>query len=236
MTWQKQDSDLLKDSRIVKLLRKQNVAEDTLELIFGKPPGFKHEAGQYAILKLNAPRYNDLDMPFRSLSIVSHADEPVLRFAVRTSESSFKKSCVEMKEGEEATVFGPTGNFVLSEDLQNIVFLISGIGITPIVPILKELEKKQFTGQVFLFYSNKTRSSTTYDQELKNISLKNYFYFPVITSETKRIDAQLLKSHLKDLGIFEYYIVGSSPFLETMKQLLISEGVDLLRIKEDDFG
>jgi phytoene dehydrogenase-like protein/ferredoxin-NADP reductase len=236
LTWQKQDSDLLKDSRIVKLLRKQNVAEDTLELIFGKPPGFKHEAGQYAILKLNAPRYNDLDMPFRSLSIVSHADEPVLRFAVRTSESSFKKSCVEMKEGEEATVFGPTGNFVLSEDLQNIVFLISGIGITPIVPILKELEKKQFTGQVFLFYSNRTRSSTTYDQELKNISLKNYFYFPVITSKTKRIDAQLLKSHLKDLGIFEYYIVGSSPFLETMKQLLINEGVELLRIKEDDFG
>jgi ferredoxin-NADP reductase len=212
------------------------VAENTLELIFEKPPGFRHKAGQYAILKLNTPRYNYLDMPFRSLSIVSHADEPVLRFAMRTSKSSFKKSCVEMEEGEEATVFGPTGNFVLNKDSQNIVFLVSGIGITPIVPMLKELEKKQFTGQVFLFYTNRTKSSTTYDNELKTISLNNYFYFPVTTSETQRIDAQLLKSHLKDLGIFEYYLVGSSPFLETMKELLINEGVDLLRIKEDDFG
>jgi phytoene dehydrogenase-like protein/ferredoxin-NADP reductase len=236
MKWQRQDTEFLKDSRIVKLLKKQVVAENTVELIFEKPPGFKQEAGQYAILKLNTPKYNNLDMPFRSLSIVSHASEPVLRFAMRKSDSSFKKSCMEMTEGEEATIFGPTGKFVLNKDIQNIVFLISGIGITPIIPMLKELEKIQFTGQVFLFYSNKTKSSTAYDDELKNISLKNYTYQSVITSETKRIDAELLKSHLKAFEIFEYYIVGTSPFLKTMKQILINEGVDLLRIKEDDFG
>ena len=141
-----------------------------------------------------------------------------------------------MTEGEEATIFGPTGKFVLAKDVQNIVFLISGIGITPVIPMLRELERLKFSGQVFLFYSNRTKSSMAYDDELKNISLKNYTYKSVITSETRRIDAELLKSHLKNLGIFQYYVVGTSPFLKTMKQILINEGVDLLRIKEDDFG
>jgi phytoene dehydrogenase-like protein/ferredoxin-NADP reductase len=236
LKWQKQDKEVLEDSRVVRLLKKQEVAKNTIELIFEKPLDFRYDAGQYAILKLNSPKYNNLDMPFRSLSIVSHADESVLRFAMRMSDSSFKKSCMEMTEGEEATIFGPTGNFVLSKDIQNIVFLISGIGITSILPILKELEKIQFTGQVFLFYSNRTKSSMAYNDELINISLKNYTYHSVITSETKRIDADLLKSHLKDLGIFEYFLVGATPFLKTMKQILVNEGVDLLRIKEDDFG
>ena len=236
MKWQTQDIEILKDSRIVKLLKKQIIAENTLELIFEKPPGFMQEAGQYAILRLNNPKYNNLDMPFRSMSIVSHAGEPVLRFAMRMSDSGFKKSCWEMTEGEEATIFGPTGKFVLAKDVQNIVFLISGIGITPVIPMLRELERLKFSGQVFLFYSNRTKSSMAYDDELKNISLKNYTYKSVITSETRRIDAELLKSHLKNLGIFQYYVVGTSPFLKTMKQILINEGVDLLRIKEDDFG
>ena len=112
----------------------------------------------------------------------------------------------------------------------------AGIGITPVLPMIEELERIQFTGQVFLFYSNRTKSSAAYDDELKNISLKNYTYLSIITSETKRIDTDLLKSHLKDLGIFEYFLVGASPFLRSMKQILVNDGVDLSRIKEDDFG
>lgn len=236
LKWQKQDASFFKDFRVVKLLKKQEIAENTIELTFEKPLGFNQEAGQYAILRLNTPKYNALDMPIRSLSIVSHKDEDTLRFAMRISNSSFKKSCIEMEGGEEATIFGPTGKFVVNKDTKNIVFLISGIGITPVIPMLKELEKNQFSGQVFLFYSNKTIASTAYDSELKNIYLKNYTYLPVITSESKRIDSEMLKSHLKELSNYEYYLVGTTPFLNAMKLILINAGVDLTRIKEDDFG
>jgi ferredoxin-NADP reductase len=143
---------------------------------------------------------------------------------------------MEMEPGEEATIFGPTGKFVINWDVKNIVFLISGIGITPVVPMLKELEENQFTGKVFLIYSNKTKNSTAYDDELKNIKLTNYNYLPIITSETKRIDSELLKRHLKDLNNYEYYLVGTTPFLKAMKLILMNEGVDLTKLNEDDFG
>jgi len=236
LKWQKQDASFFKDSRIVKLLKKQEIAENTIELTFEKPSGFNHNAGQYAILRLSTPKYNTLDMPFRSLSIVSHKKENTVRFAMRTSDSSFKRSCMEMEAGAEATIFGPTGKFVINGDVKNIVFLISGIGITPVVPMLKELEENQFTGKVFLIYSNKTKNSTAYDDELKNIKLTNYNYLPIITSETKRIDSELLKRHLKDLNNYEYYLVGTTPFLKAMKLILMNEGVDLTKLNEDDFG
>ena len=141
-----------------------------------------------------------------------------------------------MDAGEEATIFGPTGKFVINEDVKSIVFLIAGIGITPVIPMLRDLEEGQFPGKVFLFYSNKTKNSIAYDDELKNIKLTNFNYLSIITSETKRIDSELLKSHLEDLNIYEYYLVGTTPFLKSMKQILMNEGVDLTKLKEDDFG
>jgi phytoene dehydrogenase-like protein/ferredoxin-NADP reductase len=234
--WQNHSKQLLEDNRIVKLLKKQIIAENSIELTFEKPPGFYHKAGQYAILRLNKPKKNELDLPFRSLSIVSHPDEPTLRFAMRMSESSFKQSCAQMDVGEEATIFGPAGKFLLSEGAENIVFLICGIGITPVVPMLQQLEKNQFKGKVYLFNSNKTISSAAYQSELENLKMPNYTYISVITSTDKRIDIDLIKDHLNDLQRYNYYLVGTSPFLVAMKQLLNKEGVPLAKIKMDDFG
>ncbi|SHN41921.1 FAD-dependent oxidoreductase [Chitinophaga sp. CF418] len=234
--WQTYNKQLLEDGRIVKLLTTQVIAENTIELTFEKPPGFYHKPGQYAILRLNKPKKIELDLPFRSLSIVSHPDEPILRFAMRVSDSSFKYSCLQMEAGDEATIFGPCGNFLLKPGMGHTVFLICGIGITPVLPILKELEKKQFKSRIYLFNSNRTIASTAYQRELENIKIENYTYLPVITSTSKRIDIDLLKYHLNDLLQYDYYLVGTSPFLASMKQLLTREEVPIDKIKMDDFG
>ena len=94
----------------------------------------QYKAGQYAILSLNNPRYTELDMPLRPLSMVSHPDEDTLQFAMRLSDSSFKKSVAAMAIGETATIFAPMGNFTLKAKNKRIVFLASGIGITPVTP------------------------------------------------------------------------------------------------------
>jgi all-trans-retinol 13,14-reductase len=234
--WGTYDTPFIKDARVVKLIKKEFIAEKTIQLTFEKPNGLYHKAGQYAILRLNQPRKDELDLPFRSLSIVSHPDESTLRFAMRLSESHFKQSCEQMKIGEEATIFGPVGQFVVEEDIKEIVFLISGIGITPVLAMLHDFEKKQFDGKVFLFYSNKTESYAAYHNELQKVNFKNYTYIPVITSKSTRIDDEFLNSHLIGLKNFNYFLVGTSQFIASMKDILIKNGVDILKIKEDDFG
>jgi all-trans-retinol 13,14-reductase len=234
--WQKHGDQLLEDSRVVKLLKKKYITDTTIELTFEKPTGFSHVPGQYAIVRLNNPKQTELDLPFRSLSIVSHPDEPTLRFAMRISNSSFKLSCLQMSVGEQATIFGPTGQFVLNPVSQRIVFLISGIGITPVIPMLKELERTQFKGNVYLFYSNKTLSSKAYNNELDRLAIDGYTYRPVITTIESRINADLLKTYLSDMQSHDYFLVGTSEFILAMTALLKTEGVDPRKITRDDFG
>ncbi len=102
--------------------------------------------------------------------------------------------------------------------------------------MLKDMEKRQCQGKVAFFYTNRTASSAAYHEVFQHTSLKNFCYIAVTTSTTKRIDIELLKSQLADLHDFEFYLVGTTPFLNPMKAMLINEGIDLARIKEGDFG
>ena len=53
---------------------------------------------------------------------------------MRTSDSEFKQRCLAMKKGDSATVTKATGSFGFKFSDKEIVFLISGIGIAPIIP------------------------------------------------------------------------------------------------------
>ncbi len=58
-----------------------------------------------------------------------------------------------MKPNETATIFRPMGEIFLSNTAEPIIFLVSGIGITPIISMLNKLEKTNFT---VLFQQNQT--------------------------------------------------------------------------------
>ena len=235
--WSESSAVIMSDERIVKLIEKKNIAENTIELTFEKPAGFNHQPGQHVVLKLMTPATNELDMPFRSLSIVSHPDESALRFAMRLSNSSFKKSCNLLKAGDKALIFGPTGDFALSENTkENIVFLIGGIGITPVIPMLKELQRNNHKGKVYLFYSNKELSAASYLNEIEKNHPDNFNLVNIHTKTDKRINEAFLKEHLGVLDEYNYYLVGASSFIKGMKELLISNGIKTSQIKEDDYG
>lgn len=164
----------IEDERNVKLLEKNFIADNTIELVFEKPKGFHFNSGQYVVLSLNNPKTNYIDLPLRSLSIISHPDESILRFAMRHSESSFNKSCYQMRTGDTVTIYGPMGNFILDKQYENIIFIAGGIGITPIVSLIKELEKRKYQGKVLLFYSNRNKASAAYHILFKNVNLPNF--------------------------------------------------------------
>ena len=235
--WSESSATKMPDERIVKLIGKKDIAKNTIELTFEKPKGFTHEAGQYVVLELMNPATNELDMALRSLSIVSYPEEPILRFAMRLSNSSFKKSCDLLKTGDRALVFGPMGDFALSENTEeNTVFLIGGIGITPIIPMLKELQRNNHKGKVFLFYSNKEPSTSAYLNEIETNRPDDFTLVNAYTKKDKRINEPFLREHLGVLKEYNYYIVGATSFIKSMKGLLLPNGIKNSQIKEDDYG
>jgi ferredoxin-NADP reductase len=223
-------------SQTARFLRKELVAKNTLELTFEKVAEFSYQPGQYAFMCLNEPVYKGIDMPVRSLSMVSHPDEKVLRFVMRESQSSFKKSCAALSEGDTATLYGPTGTFVLQPGEKGIVFLVAGIGISPVFPMLQELEKRRFRHPVYLFYSNRTQEEAAYHPQLGKIRMKEYHYTPIFSKTEGRMHKELLCRELSDPSAFEFYIVGSTEFIESSKGILQECLVPETAIHVDDFG
>ena len=199
------------------LIERNDVAENTIELIFTKPSDYEFKIGQYTFLNVGE---DPQDKNFaRALSIASHPDEELLRFVMRTSESEFKQRCLAMKKGDSATVTQATGSFGFKFSDKEIVFLISGIGIAPIIPMLMELEK-----------------INTYHERLQDFNIKNYNYNPVFTGIQPRINIDLLKEKLDDIYDAHYYIIGTGEFIKTMKTLLEENNISKDHYLVDNFG
>ena len=215
------------------LIERNDIAENTIELIFTKPSDYDFKIGQYTFLDVAHKGENKIA---RALSIASHPDENILRFVMRTSESEFKQRCLAMKKEDSATVTKATGSFGFKFSDKEIVFLISGIGIAPIVPMLMELEKIDYQGKVSLFYSNRTLTKTTYHERLQDFNIKNYNYNPVFTGIQPRINIDLLKEKLDDIYDAHYYIIGTGEFIKTMKTLLEENNISKDHYLVDNFG
>ncbi len=231
-----QKKGLYSDQRIVKFLGKREIATQTLELTFQKPEGFNFQAGQYVYLNLLNPAHEELDIPIRPFSIASHPDEETLKFVMRESKSAYKRSCAQLDQDDLATIYGPLGDFFLNPDSAGIVFLVSGIGISPVIPMLRELEKKQYKNPVYLFYSNKNIQAAAYHKQLIKTEIAYFSYVPVFTESEQRINSVKLKENIPDLEIYEYYLVGSSGFLDSMTDVLQENDVKSRQIFKDDFG
>lgn len=230
---------LLEDENKIKLIDKKWVAENTLEFTFRKPSGFDYKAGQYAILELINPKYNELEIPHRALSFVSHPNEDNLRFSMRLSDSSYKRSLNEVKIGEHCKIYGPIGNFTTDQIVtpkQDIVFIVSGIGITPIIPLMKEIQLQTNASKIQLIYSNKTEEATAYHHYFNKWNYNNFSYHPIFTKSESRIDKNSIVEKVHDTQSKRYCIVGGRAFILAIQNELMAIGVDQKNIIIDDFG
>src|SRR5688572_18330909 len=117
----------------------RDVADGTRLFVFDKPADFPFKAGQYVVIFLPHLVAPDVRGPHRTFSLSSAPSENEILFTMRGGESGFKKTFWQMKAGDTVDITSPVGHFVLPEDQgKEVVFLVGGIGITPIWSMLKE--------------------------------------------------------------------------------------------------
>jgi ferredoxin-NADP reductase len=118
--------------QMVKLLRREEVAEGSMSFYFEKPPGFQFKPGQYVDCTLIDPQETDAQGNIRSLSLTSAPAEKDLMVATRMRGTAFKRVLKTMALGSQLQIEGPLGSFTLhSTASRPAVFLAGGIGITP---------------------------------------------------------------------------------------------------------
>ncbi len=230
----------------VNVVKTEEIANGTMAVHLSRPRGFKFAAGQNIDLIFPDLINIDPEGESRIFSIASAPHEEKLTLAARIRNSPFKSRFARLKPGESVIIDGPYGEFGWDEDISSpAVFIAGGIGITPILSMLRQAVHEEKSPSVTLFYANRTLADAAYFKELKYLSLEseNYRFIPTLTrkngpngwhGETGHIDIPMLRKYVPDLHRPYYYLVGSTPMVwGTVK--LLDEHISRDRIRVEDF-
>ncbi len=228
----------------VKLIQKNEIAENTFQFIITKPKDFSFNSGQFMFLDFANPVNTDDNPTFRAMSIAAAPHEENLMFIMRGSESAFKKNMMEMNDGDEMVIKGPMGHVTLPQNMnQPIALIVAGVGVTTARSIIKHEEYQKTNRQVTLLYANRTKKSIALHEELQNIELQNYKPVFTLTRETQdwdgetgRINEDMIRKYVDDIKNTMYYIVGTKAFIESMEEVLKNMDIIKENIQFDNFG
>ncbi len=228
----------MEPKNILEFKEKWNQEQNAVSLKFIPSSEFKWLAGQSVVINLPHPNMDDR-RDRRIFTISSAPSEGFVTITTRDfkdTASTFKKALFNLKTGDTIEVVGPVtskGDFLAQDSSIDYIFLIGGIGITPVRSIMKEYEitKKQLKGT--LIYANKDEDYI-FGKELNEMA-SNFTNFKILPYFSKRIDREALKDLQSEYpnGVFE--ISGATVFVDEMIRLLKDIGVMDENIKTASF-
>jgi ferredoxin-NADP reductase len=207
----------------ITLLSTKKEAQNAPTVTFTKPTN-SFKAGQHFLLKL--PHDNqDSRGNVRILSTSSAPDDDTISFTTRffgTDSSSYKKALFSLKKGAEMTIVGPMpllDVFKISDYTKPQVFLVGGIGATPLYSILRDEYTHQRGTTMKIFYTNRD-ADFIFGKEIDAMvsKLKNVELVKIISP--KKITESDLKKFKESDAIFT--LSGTEGFTDYYVNLLRS--------------
>ncbi len=231
----------------VAIVGREVIAHKTIALFLERPAGFSFVAGQNIDVTVVDPPEPDPEGGSRTFSIASAPFEDQIMIAVRLRNNPYKRALETLPIGSPIQIDGPYGSFVLHNDSSiPAVFIAGGIGIAPILSILREAAEQGCDHRLTLFYANRRIEDAAYYDELEALAdaLPNFAFIPTMTrpetsghpwtGECGYIDGPMLKRSIRDVRTPIYFAVGPSRMVWGTMTLL--DGlVDKSKVKLEDF-
>lgn len=147
--------------------------------------------------------------------------------------------------GESIKLFGPLGIFTPPKTMKRAVFLAGGVGIAPILSMLKDLARRKKIIPVTLIFANHSPKDIVKEKEITDIfkNKKNWKYMFVVSEAEKeqkkyykgRITQKFLQEKLDFKKQTTYFICGSQRFLTNITEILTLCGVSEKKIQKEVF-
>lgn len=199
-------------------------------------------AGQFVWLNLGNSPFSLAENPFSISSAPSM--RPKIEFIVKES-GDFTNRIGAIEAGTTAYVDGPHGNFVLPASLDKpVVFIAGGVGIAPVLAMLRALEQSGATTPVSLIYGNRIADQIVARGELEALCGKIGLRLHLVLSEpppgwtgpvgqmTRDVLAECLGP--VDAGTV-FYVCGPLPMMDSVESSLKSLGVPAGQIVTERF-
>ncbi len=204
--------------------------------------GLRFEPGQFAWLTLGSSPFALKEHPF---SYASSAETPrQIKFTIK-SLGDFSSQIKDVKPGSIAYLDGSHGAFSPDRiDTKGLVLIAGGIGIAPMMSMLRTFADRHEKRPLKLLYAYNTWERLTFREELQELEQRLSLEIIWLLNdphadwqgETGLISADLLKRRLplSDPGQ-AYLICGPVVMIELTEKLLHQAGVPLSRIHSELF-
>lgn len=231
----------------IKLIKKEMIANETMAFHWQKPEGFIFRAGQFGDFTLLNPPETDEEGNTRGFSFASAPYEEELITATRLRDTAFKRVERDLPIGSELKMDAPYGSFTLHKtETTPAVFLIGGIGITPVRSIIAQATHDKTQHKITLVYSNKTPEDASFLSDLEGFAKENpnFTFVPVMTrltpneykGETGHVTQEMLKKYVPDIQSSIFYLSGPAGMVQTMRQLLVDAQANEDNIRTEEFS
>ena len=229
----------------LKLIEIIDEAPDTKTFRVEIPDGVNIDffSGQFFMI-----RFEDDKTFQRSYSIASSPTQKNHVDIAMDLVGKFTHKLWETKVGDYLIFKGPYGKFYFNETMNNnLVLIAGGLGITPLMSIIRYRNDKKLQNKINFIYSVKTPADIVYNEELIKIKdeNKNFNYIVTITrtndgdnwtGRTGRINIDLLKQNIDNVENSLYYLCGPLEFIKAKIAMLESLGAKKEQIKTDIWG
>jgi predicted ferric reductase len=201
--------------------------------------------GQFQFLRPHAGSVLAEEHPFS----IASSPSPGGRISLTIKEcGDFTSTIGRLKPGDLAVVHGPFGRFshVFHPDSGDLVFVAAGIGITPLMSMLRYMRDRREPRQVLLVYANRGAADIVFKSELESIESGG---FPVLKTihvlsrppgdwvgHTGRLDSASLGSLCGGFSGKAFYICCPPIMAFELIRGLKNAGIGPERIHADYFG
>jgi predicted ferric reductase len=182
-------------------------------------------------------------------TISSYYSEGDVHTSTIKESGDFTSDIGTLQTGDPIIVQGPFGRFsyLLYPEERDFVFIAGGIGITPLMSMLRHMTITKSDVHVVLFYANRSVEDIAFRDELDHIAQGEAPGLRVIhvldkpppdwQHETGRINRALIEQKLEgDIRTKAFYICGPPPMMLAVKKTVRQLGVPRRRIHWERFA
>lgn len=189
--------------------------------------GFRFRPGQFGWLTVWGTPFKMTGHPF-SFSSSAAATDGRVEMSIRRL-GDFTSAIPEVAVGKRVYLDGPYGAFTIGNPADMHVLIAGGVGITPMMSMIRTLADAGDPRPVILLYGSRDWDSITFREELEALEGRLDLRVVHVLSkppadwqgESGHINAALLMRHLPTAyAAHEYFICGPGPMMDAVEKAL----------------
>ena len=213
----------------------QMMNSQTYELILTKTNGkpVAAQSGQFVFIHAPFAKLNEYH-PFSVVAVSD--DQQTITLGIKIA-GDFTAKLAQVKVGTAIQIKGVYGHFENSQTNIPVVAIAGGIGITACLGLLNQLVPDQ---KAELIWSIRSDEDLVFKDQLNDLVQKNPNLKVMVhqTAQKRHLNQQVLEEMIPELrnGMpANYYLCGPKPMMKSIRQILLTDGVQRQHILEEGF-